>query len=180
MPWLTRSTAVTIIVLLSGYTLLLTLTLNVPHPTQRLKAVGVKSTGSGILEKKSVVDDREVSPACVDRNDRCGSWKQDGQCFSNPSYMLENCRKTCGGCARKPLHIVPQKVKLESFSVLQGPIYAGGITQECWDGQVDLNNEVSMPRVGFGTAGLGENTKQSTLWALQAGYRMLDSAQVPS
>lgn len=35
-----------------------------------------------------------------------------------------------------------------------------------------------MPLVGFGTAGLGPNTKQAVKWALEAGYRLLDSAQV--
>ena len=44
--------------------------------------------------------------------------------------------------------------------------------------QVTLNNGVEMPLVGFGTAGLGAETKQAVLWALQAGYRLLDSAQV--
>lgn len=41
-----------------------------------------------------------------------------------------------------------------------------------------LNNGVEMPLVGFGTAGLGAETKQAVAWALQAGYRLLDSAQV--
>ena len=44
--------------------------------------------------------------------------------------------------------------------------------------QVALNNGVEMPLVGFGTAGLGAETKQAVAWALQAGYRLLDSAQV--
>ena len=46
--------------------------------------------------------------------------------------------------------------------------------------QVTLNNGVEMPLVGFGTAGLGAETKQAVAWALQAGYRLLDSAQVRS
>ena len=35
-----------------------------------------------------------------------------------------------------------------------------------------------MPRVGFGTAGLGGATEEATSWALASGYRLLDSAQV--
>eukprot|EP00884_Botryococcus_braunii_P006785 jgi/Botrbrau1/16107/Bobra.7_2s0071.1 len=151
MPWLTRSTAVTIIVILSGYTLLLTLTLKVPHPSNKPKAVVIEHSRAENSGKASVVIKREDAIPCVDRNDRCSVWKKDGQCLSNPSYMLENCWKACGGCNWKPLQSVPQKVK--------------------------LNNSIAMPRVGFGTAGLGENTKQATIWALQAGYRMLDSAQ---
>ena len=34
-----------------------------------------------------------------------------------------------------------------------------------------------MPRVGFGTAGLGEGTAAAVRSALSAGYRLLDSAQ---
>ena len=41
-----------------------------------------------------------------------------------------------------------------------------------------LNNGMEMPLVGFGTAGLGRDTKQAVKWALEAGYRLLDSAQV--
>ena len=44
--------------------------------------------------------------------------------------------------------------------------------------QVILNNGMEMPLVGFGTAGLGRDTKQAVKWALEAGYRLLDSAQV--
>ena len=50
------------------------------------------------------------------------------------------------------------------------------LSQSTW--QVTLNNGVEMPLVGFGTAGLGAETKQAVAWALQAGYRLLDSAQV--
>uniref|UniRef100_A0A7I4E8R9 NADP-dependent oxidoreductase domain-containing protein n=1 Tax=Physcomitrium patens TaxID=3218 RepID=A0A7I4E8R9_PHYPA len=44
-------------------------------------------------------------------------------------------------------------------------------------GVVVLPNGVHMPRLGFGTAGLGGMTERATSWALQAGYRLLDSAQ---
>ncbi|KAJ7570447.1 hypothetical protein O6H91_01G120300 [Diphasiastrum complanatum] len=42
---------------------------------------------------------------------------------------------------------------------------------------IQLANGVLMPVLGFGTAGLGEHTKNATLCALQTGYRLLDSAQ---
>ena len=40
-----------------------------------------------------------------------------------------------------------------------------------------LNNGVMMPTVGFGTAGLGDQTAAAVKAALLAGYRHLDSAQ---
>ena len=40
-----------------------------------------------------------------------------------------------------------------------------------------LNSGALMPLVGFGTAGLGEATERAVLWALETGYRSIDSAQ---
>lgn len=42
---------------------------------------------------------------------------------------------------------------------------------------VTLKGGVRMPLVGFGTAGLTESTTKAVTWALEAGYRLLDSAQ---
>lgn len=44
--------------------------------------------------------------------------------------------------------------------------------------QVLLSSGHYMPLVGFGTAGLGDQTAQAVTWALEAGYRLIDSAQV--
>lgn len=45
------------------------------------------------------------------------------------------------------------------------------------DAYVTLRSGARMPRVGFGTAGLGDRTAVSVGAALAAGYRLLDSAQ---
>lgn len=44
--------------------------------------------------------------------------------------------------------------------------------------QVEIATGVWMPRVGFGTAAMGEGTRDAVLQALQTGYRHLDTAQV--
>ncbi len=44
--------------------------------------------------------------------------------------------------------------------------------------QIEISPGVWMPTIGFGTAGLGDSTKQAVTWALQAGYKLIDSAQV--
>lgn len=44
--------------------------------------------------------------------------------------------------------------------------------------QAILNNGMLMPRIGFGTAGLGELTSQAVHDALLAGYTLFDTAQV--
>uniref|UniRef100_A0A7R9ZUD1 ShKT domain-containing protein n=1 Tax=Pseudo-nitzschia arenysensis TaxID=697910 RepID=A0A7R9ZUD1_9STRA len=37
-------------------------------------------------------------PLCRDNNDRCGEWAGTGECSSNPSWMLENCKLSCNVC----------------------------------------------------------------------------------
>ena len=41
-----------------------------------------------------------------------------------------------------------------------------------------LNNGLVMPSIGFGTAGLGEQTSEAVHTALLAGYFLFDTAQV--
>ena len=45
---------------------------------------------------------------------------------------------------------------------------------------VTLNDGVAMPRLGLGVwrAGSGHETRQAVLWALEAGYRLVDTARV--
>ncbi|CAN0018619.1 unnamed protein product [Scytosiphon promiscuus] len=43
--------------------------------------------------------------------------------------------------------------------------------------EVRLNNGVSVPRIGFGTAGLGQATEGAVSQALAVGYRHIDTAQ---
>lgn len=42
--------------------------------------------------------------------------------------------------------------------------------------KIKLNNGVLMPRIGLGVYKSGENTKQAVLDALEAGYRLIDTA----
>lgn len=44
--------------------------------------------------------------------------------------------------------------------------------------QVHISENVSMPLIGFGTAGLGNQTQKAVQIALASGYRLIDSAQV--
>jgi diketogulonate reductase-like aldo/keto reductase len=88
-----------------------------------------------------------------------------GECDANPAFMLESCRKSCGACEKR------------------APAGTGtgtggdGETSDAVSGFARLNTGALMPLVGFGTAGLGEATERAVLWALEAGYRSIDSAQ---
>lgn len=42
---------------------------------------------------------------------------------------------------------------------------------------VYVSNEIQMPRIGFGTAGLRHLTKEMTCLAIESGVRLIDSAQ---
>lgn len=37
-------------------------------------------------------------PTCYDLQSSCGSWKNDGWCTRDTTYMGANCKKTCGNC----------------------------------------------------------------------------------
>ena len=38
------------------------------------------------------------SPSCNDKSRHCNYWARNGECQKNPSYMNENCRKSCNLC----------------------------------------------------------------------------------
>lgn len=79
-------------------------------------------------------------------------WAKDGECSKNLDYMSISCKLSCSNCklysTSKP------------FQVLQ------------------LNNGRSIPAVGFGTAGLSVGTAAAVQFAVAAGYRLFDSAEV--
>lgn len=87
---------------------------------------------------------------CHDTDKRCHLWYRDGECDHNIGFMLSACTQSCNAC---PLfmHNVPQTTTLL------------------------FGNQ--MPRVGFGTAGLGEGTLKAVQHAIQAGYRKFDTAE---
>lgn len=40
-----------------------------------------------------------VRAQCADKDTRCKSWAEAGECTSNPNYMIPNCKKSCNKCA---------------------------------------------------------------------------------
>jgi len=90
-----------------------------------------------------------------DDSEDCTGWASSGECTKNPAFMFGTCKESCGACTSAPaLAVDPAAV-----------------------GYATLNTGAKMPLVGYGTAGLGQHTKQAVAWAVQAGYRMLDSGQ---
>lgn len=88
---------------------------------------------------------------CTDLSPSCVGWAKAGECEKNPGYMKESCSLSCNSC---------------------GEVYiAKPLTS------VMLGNGRMMPTVGFGTAGLGDETFSAVTYALRAGYKHFDSAQ---
>jgi len=99
----------------------------------------------------------DVSNPCTDLNESCPDWAWSGECEANPDFMEENCALSCELCTPEDRSDQEPGVQVET---------------------VELNNGVSMPRIGFGTAGLGCGKSLSAVRdALEAGYRHIDTAQ---
>jgi tartrate dehydratase alpha subunit/fumarate hydratase class I-like protein len=84
--------------------------------------------------------------------DRCPAWAADGECNKNVDYMAISCKASCKNCK---LYSTRQPFR-----------------------RVQLNSGHAMPAVGFGTAGLGIGTAAAVQYAVSAGYRMIDTAEV--
>jgi prolyl 4-hydroxylase len=50
---------------------------------------------------------------CIDDHTNCEFWAEKGECTANPTYMLANCKKSCGSCAKVT-------IKESATRVLQG------------------------------------------------------------
>jgi ShK domain-like len=39
-----------------------------------------------------------TTSSCIDENEQCAAWLKQGECTSNPHYMLLHCAKSCNSC----------------------------------------------------------------------------------
>ncbi|XP_022808804.1 zinc metalloproteinase nas-15-like [Stylophora pistillata] len=80
------------------------------EPTIVPKQAGIQI---GQRESPSALDIKQMnllykcSGDCVDRNQYCRQWASQGYCYSNPDYMIPNCKRSCGTCfSRKKILIL--------------------------------------------------------------------------
>eukprot|EP00041_Stephanoeca_diplocostata_P029739 m.885900 g.885900 ORF g.885900 m.885900 type:complete len:459 (+) comp23622_c0_seq28:178-1554(+) len=83
------------------------------------------SPAASVIERSANISTEDIEKYCVDKSDKCEWWKSIGECEKNPSYLFQNCPKTCGAC----LASLPREVRCArdpSFPPLvQSP---GGLT----------------------------------------------------
>ena len=89
------------------------------------------------------------------------------------SASLAGRARRTGACGRATARGTATECVLACSGVTPPPSGTSADTAE----YVTLRSGARMPRVGFGTAGLGERTGEAVRSALAAGYRLLDSAQ---
>jgi len=53
-------------------------------------------------EGNTITNRDESNPHCVDSWEECPEWAREGECFVNPSFMLDVCRYSCWNCVNIP------------------------------------------------------------------------------
>jgi len=56
---------------------------------------GTCDEGNCICSDGYTGDNCEIEPTCINDNDRCQQWADDGECNNNPRYMQEHCSLSC-------------------------------------------------------------------------------------
>lgn len=64
--------------------------------------------------------DADAPDACLDHDPSCHFWGEQGECLSNPNFMLLSCSKTCGVCFGDKLQLYKETTDIDRFiSTLQ-------------------------------------------------------------
>eukprot|EP01025_Chloroclados_australasicus_P059690 TRINITY_DN755_c0_g6_i1.p1 TRINITY_DN755_c0_g6~~TRINITY_DN755_c0_g6_i1.p1 ORF type:complete len:451 (-),score=39.96 TRINITY_DN755_c0_g6_i1:152-1504(-) len=121
-----------------------------------LKECGALDFTANVNYKETCMLCSKCGPPCRNRyrNDQCEKWKEQGECAHNPGFMQINCAVSCQSCGT--------------------PRYSHGKQLSYF---VELSNGLLMPRIGFGTAALGDSTRVVVTNALKVGYTLFDTAE---
>jgi len=74
-------------------------------------------THTGSSSGSSGASTSHGDPSCVDLHPSCPSWAATGECSSNPSYMLHNCKAACGQCSSAAAAVTHAPVSSEQCGV---------------------------------------------------------------
>ncbi len=72
------------------------------HPAQSNCATACSKADDNDNHSSKAVSDNVPSPAnpasCLDEDRSCVTWEGQGECLTNPAFMLKACRQACGVC----------------------------------------------------------------------------------
>lgn len=63
-----------------------------------LLAVFAQSAPQDVVQVQVDASGSASPSECMDSNDSCRTWAADGECSSNPAFMLSACRESCYQC----------------------------------------------------------------------------------
>lgn len=66
---------------------------------------------------------QEATADCVDREDACADFKAQGECTTNPGWMIVNCAKSCDACHLRDFGV---RCSREALNVSTTPGYQPG------------------------------------------------------
>ncbi|KAG1666161.1 hypothetical protein FOA52_011573 [Chlamydomonas sp. UWO 241] len=116
--------------------------------------------GGGLAMAEFVPAGAKPPPPCVDKEAGCADWARAGECDKNGAFMHDACAAACklGPCNTPAAARGARLTLARPLPVLF------------------LNNGVTIPAVGFGSAALGDGTQAAVEAAIKVGYRHVDGA----
>eukprot|EP00931_Biecheleriopsis_adriatica_P006867 TRINITY_DN108210_c0_g1_i1.p1 TRINITY_DN108210_c0_g1~~TRINITY_DN108210_c0_g1_i1.p1 ORF type:complete len:250 (-),score=44.51 TRINITY_DN108210_c0_g1_i1:35-784(-) len=73
---------------------------NVSHGDCALSALQVRGELQDLAdaEEQGLAHESGNATGCSDKRSDCSGWAKRGECKKNPRYMLDKCKRSCGGC----------------------------------------------------------------------------------
>jgi Cys-rich protein (TIGR01571 family) len=103
--------------------------------------------GAHVLNNQST-EHKGIGAPCEDRDQHCPEWARNGDCESNPSYMLAHCELSCGVCSGDKLAIGPLAkghIKPTSSGTEYGIHVKDASLTEMWLGNLGTSVESYVP-----------------------------------
>ena len=71
---------------------------NCPRSCNKCSSANSDSSGTSSDSSGSSSSGGGSSSTCADYNSSCNYWVSTSQCYYNPTYMYQHCRRACGWC----------------------------------------------------------------------------------
>ena len=92
-----------------------------------------KQIGTQYAAEEEFIQTMPIGFECLNVRDDCEKWREDNDCLINPTFMLNNCAKSCGAC----LLSKEQKARLAEIYESRAPpncVYHEGYSTANYDG----------------------------------------------